>query len=243
VNLLAQPSQSIGELPIEGTVAVVGLLAAAIVIPFLLAVGTSFLKLVVVGHILRSALGTPHLPPTSVITGLAVVLSAHIMAPTARDAYQAVQQARTTQAAPTMTLATLSADASAAAGPIRAFLTRHTHASELDLFVTLRRAIEAGDPITTLPASQPTGASSADADDWTLLVPAFVVSELSEAFQIGFLLFAPFLIIDLVISNVLMSMGMIMLSPTTISLPIKLLLFVLVDGWHLITKGLVLGYT
>jgi hypothetical protein len=103
------------------------------------------------------------------------------MAPTARDAYQAVQQARTTQAAPTMTLATLSADASAAAGPIRAFLTRHTHASELDLFVTLRRAIEAGDPITTLPASQPTGASSADADDWTLLVPAFVVSELSEA--------------------------------------------------------------
>ena len=241
VNLLSQASQPVVDVPIEGAVAVVCVLAAALVIPFLLAVGTSFLKLVVVGHILRSALGTPHVPPTIVITGLAIVLSAHIMAPTARDAYNAARQAQSTQGAGTpMTLATLGTNAKAAAGPVRAFLSRHTHASELALFARLRAAVEAGEPVTTLPV---TTRPATEASDWTVLVPAFVVSELSEAFQIGFLLFVPFLVIDLVISNVLMSMGMFMLSPTTVSLPIKLLLFVLVDGWQLITKGLVLGYT
>ena len=81
------------------------------------------------------------------------------------------------------------------------------------------------------------------ADDYMVLIPAFVVSELTEAFQIGFIIFLPFLVIDMVVSNILMALGMQMLSPTTISLPFKLLLFVLVDGWHLLTQGLVMGYT
>jgi type III secretion protein R len=79
-------------------------------------------------------------------------------------------------------------------------------------------------------------------EDWTIVIPAFVISELKEAFQIGFILFVPFLVVDMVVANILMALGMQMLSPTTISLPFKVLLFVLVDGWYLITKGLVIGY-
>ena len=243
---LTQASQPVGSDSIEGSLLIVVVLAAAVMLPFVLAVSTSFLKLVVIGHIIRSALGTPQLPPTSVITGLAIVLSAHIMAPTAREAYSKVREAQA-QRAPGLpvTFVVLVDDAAHAAGPVRAFLMRHTHASELAMFSQLRTALEANTPVTTLPASQPTTgpATRAAAEDWTILVPAFVISELSEAFQIGFLLFLPFLVIDLVIANVLMSMGMFMLSPVTVSLPIKLLLFVLVDGWQLITKGLVLGYT
>ncbi len=244
--LLAQAPDPAGTVPADGAWLVAAVLAAAVALPFVLAVVTSFLKLVVVGHIIRSALGTPHLPPTSVITGLAIVLSIHIMAPTARQAYTNVQQVRASQASDApLTSATLAEYATQAAGPVRAFLVQHAHEKEIALFGQLRTALEAGEPTTTLPATQPTSGPTAQAaaGDWTILVPAFVISELSEAFQIGFILFVPFLIIDLVIANVLMSMGMFMLSPVTVSLPIKLLLFVLVDGWHLITKGLVLGYT
>lgn len=244
LTLVAQASQPAGPVASNDVVLMAGVLTAVVAVPFLLAVGTSFLKLVVVGHILRNALGTPGVPPTIVITGLAIVLSAHIMTPTARESYTALELARANIDADAMlTAPALRTQAAAAAGPLRTFLTRHAHASELALFARLRTALEDGRSVTTLPATQPTSAPSTAAEDWTILVPAFVISELSEAFQIGFVLFVPFLIIDLVVSSVLVSMGMFMLNPVTVTLPIKLLLFVLVDGWTVITQGLVLGYT
>lgn len=244
LTLLAQTSQPVGPVVSNDVVLMAGVLAMVVVVPFLLAVGTSFLKLVVVGHILRNALGAPGVPPTIVITGLAIVLSAHIMTPTARESYAALEQARADiEPDARLTASALRAQAAAAAGPLRTFLTRHAHASELALFARLRTALESGRSVTTLPATPPTTAPAAAAEEWTILVPAFVISELSEAFQIGFILFVPFLIIDLVVGSVLVSMGMFMLNPATVTLPIKLLLFVLVDGWTVITQGLVLGYT
>lgn len=245
LTLLAQTSQPVGPVASNDVVLMAGVLAMVVVVPFLLAVGTSFLKLVVVGHILRNALGAPGVPPTIVITGLAIVLSAHIMTPTARESYAALEQARADiEPDARLDVSALRAQAAAAAGPLRTFLTRHAHASELALFARLRTALESGRSVTTLPATQPTSApATAAAEEWTILVPAFVISELSEAFQIGFILFVPFLIIDLVVGSVLVSMGMFMLNPATVTLPIKLLLFVLVDGWTVITQGLVLGYT
>ncbi|MBI4124319.1 MAG: EscR/YscR/HrcR family type III secretion system export apparatus protein, partial [Deltaproteobacteria bacterium] len=116
--------------------------------------------------------------------------------------------------------------------PVRDFLLRHTHAAEQELFynlaVEMRRSEEAK--------------AAVGEKDFLNVIPAFVISELTEAFQIGFVIFLPFLIIDLVIANILLSLGMFQISPVTLSLPFKLLLFVMVDGWHLIVKGLIQGY-
>jgi type III secretion protein R len=115
--------------------------------------------------------------------------------------------------------------------PLRGFLAQHAHRQDVALFVELSGDGDVDDGVARL-----------SADDLLVLTPAFVVSELKEAFQIGFLLFIPFLVIDLVVANILMSLGMVMLSPTTVSLPFKLMLFVLVDGWYLLARGLVASY-
>ena len=189
---------------------------------------SSFVKMAVVFSILRSALGTGQIPPATVVTGLALVLSIFVMAPVAtasgRHVVPVLQQVQTNR----VNAEQLAAAATEAAKPWRDFLWRHSHPDKRALFRNLAQRNS-----TTQKVSE---------RSFLVLVPAFVVSELTEAFQIGFLLFVPFLVIDLVVSNILMALGMHMLSPATVSLPFKLLLFVMADGWRLLTQGLVGSY-
>jgi type III secretion protein R len=212
-------------------------LSALSLLPFALVMVTSFVKLSVVGSIIRSALGTQQIPPTQVVTGLALILTVHIMMPVGIDVYDRIRDTlNLDQGQPLMSTATVDTLGKAAQQgkePVLDFLRKHSHDDSRRMFLKLakrlRRTAEEREKVQEL--------------DLSIIVPAFVISELKEAFQIGFLLFVPFLVIDMVVSNILLAMGMFMLSPVTVSLPLKLLLFVLVDGWALITRGLVLGYT
>ncbi len=199
-------------------------LAIAGLLPFALVMLTSFVKMAVVLSIVRSAMGVPQVPPNSVVTGLALVLSLVVMAPVASrvgEQLEADQQ--------------VLADGSAvqifhalqrASGPVEEFLVSQTRAGHYDRFEQML-----GDPA----ASQKNPA-------WRALVPAYVVSQLHEAFQMGFVIFLPFLVLDMLVASVLLSLGMHMLSPTTVSLPFKLLLFALADGWILIGESLLGSY-
>jgi type III secretion protein R len=195
--------------------------------PFVAVMVTSFTKIVVVLSLLRNALGLQQSPPNVVLNGLALVLSIYIMFPVMQQMSDRVQGYDNIAA----NTKTLLAAADTAKEPLRDFLVRHAPARERAFFLKTAQRTLAQDRAAQLTER-----------DFLVVVPAFTVSELSAAFQIGFLIFLPFLVIDLVISNILMAMGMMMLSPTTVSMPFKLLLFVLVDGWVKLTHGLVLTY-
>ncbi len=195
------------------TIQALALMTVLTLLPAAVLAMTSFTRIIIVLSILRQALGTAQTPPNQVLLGLTLFLTAFIMTPTISavnaDAVQPYLEG------------TLPADQAikAAMAPMRQFMLSQTRESDLALFVSL-----AGDTQYDSPADVPN----------SLLVPSFMISELKTAFQIGFLVFVPFLVIDLVVSSVLMSMGMMMLSPMLISLPFKLMLFVLVDGWALL---------
>ena len=174
---------------------------------------SAFVRIIIVLSILRQALGTAQTPPNQVLLGVALFLTFFIMAPVISDIHQ-------TAAKPYMD-GELSAEAALEQGiePLRKFMVSQTRESDLALFASI-----AGRDDIDSPAAAP----------MSLIVPSFMVSELKTAFQIGFLVFIPFLVIDLVVSSVLMSMGMMMLSPMLISLPFKIMLFVMVDGWALV---------
>lgn len=200
-------------------------------LPFLLVMVSSFVKVAVVLAILKSAFGAQGLPPTQVIVGLAIILTLFIMWPVGEAMVEAGGDAlleATEQSGELTDWERLAVAGAAAAEPLRDFLGQHAHESDRALFAELdaRRG----------------RAGTAAAGELVVLVPAFVVSELKEAFQIGFLIFVPFLIIELVVANVLLSLGMHMLNPSSVALPFKLLLFVLVDGWVLLVEGLVTSY-
>lgn len=202
--------------------------------PFVLMMVTSFVKISVVLSIVRSAMGTQQIPPTQVITGLAIILTVYIMSPVAHEMYKAADAEGVTQGEGLMSAKTvdvLISAASRAKEPLRDFLLKKVTTKDRALFYSL-----------ALKLRKPEDRQNITERDFLILTPSFVVSELKEAFQIGFLLFVPFLVIDMVVANILLALGMQMLSPTTISMPFKLLLFVLVDGWYLIAKGLVIGY-
>jgi type III secretion protein R len=209
------------------------ILAALAILPFLLIMVTSFVKVAVVLSILRQAIGAQQVPPNQVITGLAIVLSLYIMAPVGHDIYQAIapQLDRVQNQEKELTFADVRTMTTNGVEPLRRFLTRHADPRERQLLYELSADLRAPDQQMNLGPK-----------NLLVLIPAFVVTELKEAFTIGFILFVPFIIVDLVVANILLSLGMHMLSPTTISLPFKLLLFVIVDGWFLVVKGLVLGY-
>jgi type III secretion protein R len=211
---------SIAERPAELLV----LLGALALAPVVLVSLTSFLKMSVVLSIARSALGAPQVPPNSAVTGLALLLSLVVMAPVVEDAAAAARAAPAERGV----AATLDA-AQRAAEPLRAFLARHARPDDRAAFLDLARRM------------RPEAAGAADTD-FAVLAPAFVVSELRRAFTIGFLVFIPFLVVDLLVSNVLLALGLTQLSPTSVALPFKLLLFVAVDGWRLLARGLVLSY-
>ena len=209
-------------------------LAALSLVPFVLMMVTSFVKISVVLSIVRSAIGTQQIPPTQVITGLAIILTVYIMAPVGQAMYRAAEVNVLEKGGTLLSSQTVGQllDAGARAKePLRDFLVKNVTHKDRGLFFNLARKMRTGED-----------RESIGERDFMVIVPAFVVSELKEAFQIGFILFVPFIVIDMVVSNILLALGMQMLSPTTISMPFKLLLFVLVDGWYLISKGLVVGY-
>jgi flagellar biosynthetic protein FliP len=182
-------------------------------IPAFVMLMTSFTRIIIVFSILRQALGLQQTPSNQLLTGMALFLTMFIMAPVFEKVNQQALQ-------PYLNEQLSAQDAVARAeGPIKDFMLAQTRQSDLELFMRL---------------SKRTDIASADQAPLTILVPAFVTSELKTAFQIGFMIFIPFLIIDLVVASVLMAMGMMMLSPLIISLPFKIMLFVLVDGWALI---------
>ena len=196
-------------------------------VPLLIVVTTSFLKIAVVLSLLRNALGIQQIPPNMALYALALVLTVYVMAPVGHDIHEAVQ---TTPKAMSDVEAFFGA-VQKGSGPLKTFLLKHSRPEQRDFFVATAKRMW-----------PPKHADRVKSDDFLVLMPAFVVSELTAAFEIGFLLYLPFVIIDLVVSNILMAMGMMMVSPTTISLPLKLFLFVLVDGWTRLIHGLVMTY-
>ncbi|HET9450833.1 MAG TPA: type III secretion system export apparatus subunit SctR [Aggregicoccus sp.] len=203
------------------------LLALMSLLPFAVLMLTSFSKIAVVLSLARAAMGTQQAPPTLVLTGLAAVLTGHIMAPVMERMYAAGQAAYHEGASGAQLLAA----ATEVAEPLRGFLVKHGSAEERARFVELARELR--------PVEE---AHSVTEESLSVVLPAFVITELKEAFQIGFLVFLPFLVLDMVIANVLLALGMQTLSPSQVSLPFKILLFVAVDGWALLARGLILGY-
>ena len=194
--------------------------------PFFAVMVTSFTKIVVVLSLIRNALGLQQVPPNIVLNGLALILSLYVMYPT----MQKMAVASGESAIPAQTDQLFSA-VDRSKEPLRAFLIAHSDPGERAFFQRTQQKV-----------AERSGTEPARVTDFIVVIPAFVVKELTAAFQIGFLIFLPFLVIDMVISNILLALGMMMLSPVTISLPFKLLLFVLVDGWVKISHGLVLSY-
>jgi len=189
-------------------------------VPFMLVMCTSFVRIVVVLSLVRSAIGASALPPNAVLTGLALVLTLVVMAPTAqRIARDAVVP---------YSNGTISASRAfaRATGPLRAFMLRQTRAADVALFERVAR--RRPEPQRDAPL--------------TVVVPAFVVGELRNGFAIGFALYLPFVAIDLAVAAMLMGLGMMMLSPPVVSLPVKLLLFVMVDGWALLCGGVAASF-
>ena len=197
------------------------LLTLFTLVPSLLIVMTSFTRIVIVLGFLRNALGTPQIPPNQVLLGLALFLTLFVMSPTLKAVNETAVEpyvAKKIDQKEALKRAQL---------PLREFMFEQTSEKDIALFVDmakLDRPETRGDVPTQV------------------LIPAFLISELKTAFEIGFLIYIPFLIIDMVVASALMGMGMVMLPPVMISLPLKILLFVLVDGWHLVIESLVMGF-
>jgi len=204
--------------------------------PSILMMVTSFTRIVVVLSLLRSALGLQQSPPNAVLVGLSLFLTAYIMSPTLeaswRDGIQPLMDNQITE----------EQGFERAAEPVRAFMTAHVRDRDLQLFLDLGGAESDGDGIAGAAIAAPTAPAAAAPPPLRALIPAFMLSELRRAFEIGFLLFLPFLVIDMVIAAILTSMGMMMLPPLVVSLPFKLIFFVLVDGWYLVVGSLVRSY-
>lgn len=189
--------------------------------PSILVMVTSFTRIVVVLSFLRSALGIQQTPPNSVLISLALFLTLFVMMPTLEQVYEEAVQPLVNEEVDELTALEL------AAAPVRTFMLGHVREQDLRLFMDMADVGSVEGP---------------EATPLRALIPAFMISELRRAFEIGFLLFLPFLIIDMVVASILMSMGMMMLPPVMISLPFKLIFFVLVDGWYLVAGSLVASY-
>jgi type III secretion protein R len=198
--------------------------------PFVAVMVTSFTKIVVVLSLLRNALGLQQVPPNVVINGLAIILSIYVMYPVILDSYGAIDRRASEEPQRKLDAKRLLELAGSGREPLRGFLVKHSSDGERAFF------------LHTATQLLPQGRAEVGAEDFIVVVPAFTVTELTAAFQIGFLIFLPFLIIDLIVSNILLALGMMMLSPTTVSLPFKLMLFVFLDGWAKLVHGLILTY-
>ena len=219
-------AQGLPAVTVEGsryslTLELLALMTVLTVLPSLLLMMTSFIRIIIVMSILRTALGTAQTPPNQVLVGLALFLTFFIMAPTLTQIYDTALMPYLEQRMP------FNQALAAAEAPIRAFMLAQTREDDIAMFAELSRL-----PALEGPEQVP----------FSTLVPAFITSELKSAFTIGFLIYIPFVVIDLIVASVLMSMGMMMVSPMMISMPFKLMLFVLVDGWSLIMGSLAASF-
>lgn len=206
---------------VQNTITILVLLTVLTLAPSILILMTSFTRIVIVLGFVRTALATQQMPPTQVVIGLALFMTLFIMAPTFAEVNENALQ-------PYLNGEISQQEAfEAAARPMKEFMGKHTREKDLLLFLNY-----AG-------AERPTGYADIPL---SALVPAFAISELKTAFQMGFMIFIPFLVIDMVVASVLMGMGMMMLPPVMISLPFKILLFVLVDGWYLVVRSLLISF-
>ena len=211
-----------------------GLLIASVVglamAPFVAVMATSFTKIVVVLSLLRNALGLQQTPPNVVINGLALVLSVYVMYPVIVSSMNEIESSQQS-VGEVSSVEDMTNLLNAGKEPLREFLIKHSDDAERSFFHrSAERMLADQDNAQVHP------------EDFIIALPAFTVTELVTAFQIGFLIFLPFLVIDLIVANILLALGMMMLPPTIVSLPFKLLLFVLVDGWTKLVHGLVLTY-
>lgn len=212
------------------TVSLLILMAAMSLLPFLALVVTSYTKIVVVLGLLRNAIGVQQVPPTMVLNGLALVLSCYVMAPVVSPGLTPLLEGGSSQGKGVETAQMLKA-ADAVAQPLREFLRRHSSERERLFFMRSATALWT-----------PEMAASVKESDFAVLAPAFLLTELTEAFRIGFLIYLAFIVIDLVVANVLLAMGLSQVAPTNVAVPFKLLLFVVLDGWSLLVHGLVMTY-
>jgi len=189
--------------------------------PSIMIMLTSFTRIAIVFYFIRQALGTQNVPSNTILTGLALIMTFYIMSPTFQEiktnAYDPMSRGELT----------VGQAMDRAAEPLKVFMLEHTREKDLALFVHLSKQPK---PATRLEVPL------------EILVPAFIISELKTAFEIGFLIFLPFLIVDLVVASILLAMGMMMLPPIMISMPFKILLFVMVDGWHLLVGSMVMSF-
>jgi type III secretion protein R len=214
----SQPTEFV---PLIAAVFAIGLL------PFAAMMITSYTKIVVVLGLLRNALGVQQVPPNMVLNGLALIISAYIMAPLMMDGYDTVKR----QGLASSSVQQIEQFITSAREPVRKFLDKHAHEREKAFFLKSATAV--------WPAER---AKQLQKGDLLVLAPAFTLSELTEAFKIGFLLYLAFIVVDLIIANVLLALGLSQLSPSQVSIPFKLLLFVVLDGWSVLLHGLVLTY-
>ena len=209
-----------GELT-ERVLQLIALITVLSLAPSIIIMTTSFVRIVVVLSLLRTGLGLQQSPPNAVLISLALFLTAFIMAPVFTQSYnEGIEPLLNDEIELTESFELTS-------GPLKTFMLSHVREDDLELFINMSQ-----DPIPATP----------EETSFWVITPAFMISELRRAFEIGFLLFIPFLIIDLVVASILMSMGMMMLPPVVISLPFKLIFFVLVDGWRLVTGSLVQSF-
>jgi len=202
-------------------------LALFSLVPILVVMTTSFVKISVVILLLRNALGVQQIPPNIAVYGIATVLTCYVMAPVGQAMYHSIAA----NPAAMSSLPALFDGLARAAAPLRDFLLNHSDPAQLRFFVD-----------TVKQLWPPEMASSVTDHDFMVLMPAFLVSELTNAFMMGFLLYLPFVVIDLIVQSVMLALGMMMMSPMTVSLPLKLLLFVMADGWSRLLHGLVISY-
>nr|P37828.2 RecName: Full=Pathogenicity-related ORF2 [Xanthomonas citri pv. glycines]AAA69968.1 pathogenicity protein [Xanthomonas campestris] len=196
-------------------------------LPFAAMVVTSYTKIVVVLGLLRNAIGVQQVPPNMVLNGVALLVSCFVMAPVGMEAFKAAAQNYGAGSDNSRVVVLLDA----CREPFRQFLLKHTREREKAFFMRSAQQIWPKDKAATLKS-----------DDLLVLAPAFTLSELTEAFRIGFLLYLVFIVIDLVVANALMAMGLSQVTPTNVAIPFKLLLFVAMDGWSMLIHGLVLSY-
>lgn len=219
VRIDLDPAPDAGE--VSASLQILALLTVLSLAPAILILTTAFTRIVVILSFVRTALGTPTIPPNPVLIGLALFLTFFVMAPTWQKVYdEAVKPGLVTKEIP------LAEAYRRAQGPLKEFMLANTYDRDLQLFLDIRD-------------QRP---ESVEELDIFTLIPAFVLSELKTAFLIGFYIFVPFVIIDLIVASGLMSMGMMMLPPMVVSLPAKLLIFVLADGWHVMVQAILAGY-
>ena len=208
-------------------ITLIAILGALALVPFIAIMVTSFVKIAVVLTLIRNAIGVQQIPPNSAVYGLAIILTIYIMAPVGVSMYDSLRSKDISLSNKEQLLT----DLAEAAQPFKAFLEKRVKADQKDFFLH-----------TTQKMWPKELADQVGPDNYLILIPAFTVSELTSAFEIGFLVYLPFIVIDLIVSNILLAMGMMMVSPLTISLPFKLFLFVMLDGWTRLIHGLVLTY-